>query len=744
MPPSRQTQIEEDETAEQEDFSRQLRDVRQDEEDGVDNSEEGTLGAIDKPSSSAHADPEWREYCGKLQLRIRDLEVENRELKLELQKMKAAIPKSRGKAAKAAQSASKDVVDLTDSIHSCAFITHFCHRPWVDSKAFSSSRPVGFDRTDPRHWDHKKGEYVGDRTKLLVQTAEIFEVLGTDDPLLKYIGKVPYVQIEWEGMLKKQRNYFSTHVKTLLPIYAPEHKKILDLDPALRKIDRDAIALRGSKTEILPPCYYPGGDKTRKAMVFFIVALPCIIRDWMWGSSGDASERAKGSTYLKSVTTTPPAAIAMTLMMIRFRYCSHLQFANAIKDGDFQPEAHFEELKQYLMLIWDMPGIVRLRRWIDGVVFHKKSLDFMELQEEEEADARAVEEARAQELDDLLAAVGSPDAAHGPLPPISGRSSVSRAGPLDSSSTSPAVDEYHGRSKPPSLPAQHARPPARTYPSDTLPSTVRAVSAQVPSRTSSTTASAVARGASSSKNTQPSSSARRPVTASIPAPKIVDTGSDDDLLEQSFADLDLGDQAFDDDHPASSSPDHPVSSGIDEPAPSPAPSRTDQPLRSDSDPSVHSDIDEPAPEKPVKKVVPKRRGKAAGQANMAAASNTAAASTEDPQGSETEVAISKVVKRKAAKADAAQSAAAAQADAAKVAAAAQASAKVAAVAKADEARALAGGRVGKPKASAAPKSKSREAPPTNSPVPASVDEEEAAVTPVPGPARILRNRAGRS
>ena len=57
---------------------------------------------------------------------------------------------------------------------------------------------------------------------------------------------------------------------------------------------------------------------------------------------------------------------------------------------DFVPETHFNALKQTLQKGWESPGFQRLRKWIDGVVFERQPLDF--LNHELESGAAAAEE----------------------------------------------------------------------------------------------------------------------------------------------------------------------------------------------------------------------------------------------------------------------------------------------------------------------------------------------------------------
>ncbi|GJF00708.1 hypothetical protein PsYK624_170060 [Phanerochaete sordida] len=371
-------------------------------------------------------------YTGQMELRFRDMKLQLLQTQQKQEKDRATAKKTRGKAAKSASNVPEDVVELLPIITQCAALTHISQHPW----------------------DTRKGEWVSEWTKILVQTAELYKVVGPESRLLKYFGQIKFIEDEWQEALKAQRNYFTGQFH---------------------------------------------------------------------GAFGEASSRAKGELYLKSLTTITPGDIALTLMMIRFRYCSHIAFGQLLRvDGDYGPETHLDDLKQYLIYNWNKPGIVRLRKWCNSVIFKNKRPDFLKTEEAERWAAAEAENERLRELAELNDAM---DIVDNDVPPFSLTSSHSSAS--QAFHTEPALAPLPRPIVPPTAPL--AAP--------TISTTSQPTSQASKSLSSASAARALFR-AGLAWGSKPGSFVQRPIAASVAAPEVTIGNTEVELDERSEHDTD--------------------------------------------------------------------------------------------------------------------------------------------------------------------------------------------------------------
>ena len=116
-----------------------------------------------------------------------------RRERLEKANLKKTIPKARSKVTAAAQIAPKELVDLKSELEKYGVITFFCHRPWLDPRAFKYSSAPLSNCNDPTLWDTRKNEFRGgDMMKVEVHASELFQVLPPESPVRRFIGKADY------------------------------------------------------------------------------------------------------------------------------------------------------------------------------------------------------------------------------------------------------------------------------------------------------------------------------------------------------------------------------------------------------------------------------------------------------------------------------------------------------------------------------------------------------------------------
>ncbi|GJE89723.1 hypothetical protein PsYK624_058290 [Phanerochaete sordida] len=530
MPPARPAPVTHDDDAE--DFTNELNEEHSEEEaSDADDLELSQYPTIVRPPDSARADPAVKAYLNQLEMANRDLmkqrkvdHVKNEKLQQEKKILKEAVSSGNAELVRATEDAPAELMKWKGEIAKCALLTHFCHRPWLDPAIFTqfSSQPTGFNREDPQHWIKREAKFVDDRTKLLVHASEVFEVLGTKNPLLEYMGKVHYVGVKWVAELRTQRNRFTADVKKNMPKYAPEHREIFELSPKERGEHAEAIRLVGSPMEHWPACYYANGDNSKSSNFGFVLALPCSVRDWLWGATGNASKRAKGSKKLAGVTSITPGTMALALMTIRLNYSSCEQAEQSYeegKEGSFQLEVHFNYLKQHFMSTWFLPKMVLLREWCDGIIFQRKSPAAIQQQRAQRVvqDAAALANERAEEA--MMAGDSEPENVPDfpPLPP--GPSSASRVGaPSTGRSMTTAAASHHSR--PPSAPSHRASQPPRPPPAS--------LHLTDPAPASHRTAAGGQTAPASTVSSATNSSSRRRVTASIPVrPSPAEVPADD-------------------------------------------------------------------------------------------------------------------------------------------------------------------------------------------------------------------------
>ena len=106
-----------------------------------------------------------------------------RRERLEKANLKKTIPKVHSKVTAAAQIVPKELIDLKSELEKYGVITFFYHRPWLDPRAFKySSAPLS-------NCNEFRG---GDMTKVEVHASELFQVLPSESPVRRFIGKADY------------------------------------------------------------------------------------------------------------------------------------------------------------------------------------------------------------------------------------------------------------------------------------------------------------------------------------------------------------------------------------------------------------------------------------------------------------------------------------------------------------------------------------------------------------------------
>lgn len=194
---------------------------------------------------------------------------------------------------------------------------------WLSDAAYDFTERPNIDLND-----HTVYRSPNPHVAEAVQAAQLHDATSHNKTVTKYLGSSSYVRDVMNRGIADQKSYIVSGVVSVLPALMPQYAEILNLEPKERKDHPEALRLHGKKGNHFPPLFYKDGHAGETEHLFWIDALPGVLRTILFGPSATRSERVdtRSLGFGLRLSCLPIGLVATGLVIIRHCFSGEESF----------------------------------------------------------------------------------------------------------------------------------------------------------------------------------------------------------------------------------------------------------------------------------------------------------------------------------------------------------------------------------------------------------------------------------